>query len=146
LIIFVGQPRVVAMEPPDLLAQARSQSSDPSDPLETLSAAIVLSAELSTDADALLDQAVSAAREAGVSWTAIGERFGFTKQAARKRFTPPFAGRHLANRRKKRDAACSFCRKPPGPRIHMVHGEGGRICAQCVALAGEIVAGLAKRR
>ncbi|GII52505.1 hypothetical protein Pth03_08940 [Planotetraspora thailandica] len=134
------------MEPPDLLAKARSKSSDPEDPLETLSAAIALSTELSEDADALIDIAVRDARDAGASWTAIGERFGFSKQAARKRFTPPFAERQLANRRRKRDAACSFCRRPPGPRVHMVHGEGGRICDKCVALAGDIVAGLAKRR
>ncbi|GAA1292638.1 hypothetical protein Psi02_50190 [Planotetraspora silvatica] len=134
------------MEPPDLLAQARSRSSDPEDPLEILSTAIALSTELSDDADTLLDLAVRDARDAGASWTTIGERFGFSRQAARKRFTPPFAGRTLENRRKKRDAACSFCRQRPGPRVHMVHGEAGRICDKCVALAGEIVADLAKRR
>ncbi|MCC5578520.1 MULTISPECIES: ClpX C4-type zinc finger protein [Microtetraspora] len=134
------------MEPSELLSRARSRSLDPADPLETLAAAITLSAELSRDTDALLDLAVREAREAGASWTVIGERFGFSKQAARKRFTPPFAGRHLANRRKKRDAACSFCRQTPGPRIQMVHGEAGRICGACVSLASDIVADLIKRR
>ncbi|MCT9929718.1 ClpX C4-type zinc finger protein [Planotetraspora sp. A-T 1434] len=134
------------MDQADLLERARRRSSDPTDPLEILTAAIALSAELSSEADTLLDQAVRDAREAGASWNVIGERFGFSKQAARKRFTPPFAGRHLANRRKKRDASCSFCRTPPSPRVRMVHGEGGRICDKCVALAGEIVADLAKRR
>ncbi|MFF4772091.1 ClpX C4-type zinc finger protein [Microtetraspora fusca] len=134
------------MEPSELLSQARSRSTDPADPLETLSAAITLGEELSRDTDALLDLAVRDARAAGASWTAIGERFGFSKQAARKRFSPPFAGRHLANRRKKRDAACSFCRQTPGPRSHMVHGEAGRICGACVSLASDIVADLAKRR
>jgi hypothetical protein len=134
------------MDPSDLLAQARSRSADPGDPLENLAAAITLSIEMGRDADALIDLAVRGAREAGASWTTIGDRFGVSKQAVRKRFTPAFANRQLANRRKKRDAACSFCRKPPNPRVHMVHGEGGRICAECVALAGEIVADLAKRR
>lgn len=134
------------MEPSELLARARSRSVDPDDPLETLAAAITLSVELGRDADALIDLAVRDARDSGATWNTIGDRFGVSKQAARKRFTPAFANRQLANRRKKRDAACSFCRKPPGPRIHMVHGEGGRICAECVALASEIVADLAKRR
>ncbi|MEW9532958.1 ClpX C4-type zinc finger protein [Microbispora sp. NPDC049125] len=134
------------MDASDLLERARSRAGDPADPLETLTAAIALGGELSTDADALLDLAVRQARQAGASWTAIGERFGFSKQAARKRFTPPFAHRQLANRRRKLDMACSFCRQPPGARVHMVHGEGGRICEQCVELAHEIVAGMAKRR
>lgn len=134
------------MEPSELLAQARSRSINPEDPLETLAAAITLSIELGRETDALIDLAVRDARDAGATWTTIGDRFGVSKQAARKRFTPAFANRQLANRRKKRDAACSFCRKRPGPRVHMVHGEGGRICDRCVALAGEIVADLAKRR
>jgi hypothetical protein len=133
------------MEPTDLLERARSRSSNPDDPLETLTAAIALGTELSCGADALLDLAVRQARDAGASWTSIGERFGFSKQAARKRFTPPFATRHLVNRRRKLDAACSFCRRPPGPRTKMVHGEGGRICDKCVALAGNIVTGLGRR-
>jgi len=136
---------VSAMEASELLERARSRASDPEDPLEILSAAITLMPELGGEADALLDLAVRRAREAGVSWTAIGERFGFLRRITRRRFTPAFARRHLVNRRIKRDTACSFCRRPPGPRVHMVHGEGGRICDRCVALAGDIVAGLARR-
>ncbi|WP_169951364.1 ClpX C4-type zinc finger protein [Microbispora sp. H11081] len=135
------------MEASELLDRARSSASDPEDPLEILSAAIALISDLGRDGDALLDLAVHHAREAGVSWTVIGERFGYIRRGARRRrFTPAFAHRHLVDRRRKRDAACSFCRRPPGPRVHMVHGEGGRICDRCVALAGDIVAGLARRR
>ncbi len=138
---------VSAMEASELLERARSSARDPEDPLEILSAAIALVPELGGEADALLDLAVRRAREAGASWIAIGERFGYIRRnARRRRFTPAFAHRHLVNRRMKRDAACSFCRRPPGPRVHMVHGEGGRICDRCVALAGDIVAGLARRR
>ncbi len=140
---------VSAMEASELLERARSRTSDPEDPLEVLSATIALCRDLSGEpggeVDALLDLAVRRAREAGVSWTAIGERFGYIRRSSRRRFTPAFAHRHLVNRRMKRDAACSFCRRPPGPRVHMVHGEGGRICDRCVALAGDIVAGLARR-
>lgn len=135
------------MEPSDLLEQARSRSAKPDDPLETLSAAISLSKELADSADPLLDLAVREARQAGLPWTSIIERFRLSKHPARRRrFTASFAHRHLANRRRKLDTACSFCRRPPGPRVHMVHGEGGRICDRCVTLAGEIVAGLVKRR
>ncbi|MGI5153881.1 ClpX C4-type zinc finger protein [Microbispora sp. CA-102843] len=134
------------MEASELLERARSRASDPENPLEILSAAITLIPELGGEADVLLDLAVCRAREAGASWTAIGERFGYIRRSTRRRFTPAFAHRHLVNRRMKRDAACSFCRRPPGPRVHMVHGEGGRICDRCVALAGDIVAGLARRR
>ncbi|GAA0380129.1 hypothetical protein GCM10009530_33540 [Microbispora corallina] len=136
---------VSAMEPSDLLDRARARAKDPADPLETLTAAIALGAELGAGADALLDLAVRQARDAGVSWTAIGERFGFSHRSPRRRFTPAFAHRHLANRRRRLDASCSFCRRPPGPRVRMVHGEAGRICEKCVALATDIVAGLARR-
>ncbi|GIH23692.1 hypothetical protein Aph01nite_20020 [Acrocarpospora phusangensis] len=129
------------MEPAELLAKARARAANPSDPLETLAAASDLSQELSRSADALLDLAVHDARAAGTSWTAIGDRLGVSKQAARKRFAKPFT-HPFAARRTRREAACSFCRMPPGPRVHMVHGEAGRICEQCVALAGEIVADL----
>lgn len=135
------------MEPSDLLEHARSRSSDPADPLETLSAAIALGVESPGGADPLIDLAVREARAAGLSWIAIIERFRRVRHPARRRrFTPAFAHRHLVNRQRKRDAACSFCRRPPGPRVHMVHGEGGRICDRCVALAGQIVAGLNRRR
>ncbi|WP_433498438.1 ClpX C4-type zinc finger protein [Sphaerimonospora sp. CA-214678] len=135
------------MEPSDLLERARSRSSDPADPLETLSAAIALGMESPSDADPLIDLAVRQARDAGSSWIAIIERFRIVRHPIRRRrFTPAFAHRHLANRQRKRDAACSFCRRPPGPRVHMVHGEGGRICDRCVALAGQIVAELNRRR
>src|SRR5690606_2049162 len=131
----------------DLLDQARSRSDRPDDPLETLSAAISLSTELADGADPLLDLAVREARQAGLSWASIIERFQLGQRPTRRRrFTPSFAHRHLANRRRKLDTACSFCRRPPGPRVHMVHGEGGRICDRCVALACRIVAGLNRRR
>ncbi|WP_061291280.1 ClpX C4-type zinc finger protein [Herbidospora cretacea] len=133
------------MEPSELLARARKRAANPSDPLETLAAANELSQELTRDADALIDLAVRDARAAGTSWTAIGDRLGVSKQAARKRFTRNFTHPFSA-RKVRRAAACSFCRKPPNPHLHMVYGEGGRICAECVALAAEIVADKAKTK
>jgi hypothetical protein len=38
--------------------------------------------------DQLIIHFVNEARDAGLSWTQIGERMGVTKQAARKRFVP----------------------------------------------------------
>jgi hypothetical protein len=123
------------VEASDLFAEAKARSADPADPLAVVTAATLLGQEIIREADRLVDLAVHEAREAGQSWTAIGERLGMSKQAARRRFMQPFATRRI-----RRDQACSFCRKPPSPRLRMVHGEAGRICAECVALAGEIVA------
>ena len=44
--------------------------------------------ELGEVADQLITHFVNEARDAGLSWTPIGERMGVTKQAARKRFVP----------------------------------------------------------
>jgi hypothetical protein len=123
------------VEASELFAEAKARSADPADPLAVVTAATLLGQELIREADRLVDLAVHDAREAGQSWTAIGERLGISKQAARRRFMQPFATRRI-----RRDQACSFCRKPPSPGLRMVHGEAGRICAECVALAVEIVA------
>src|SRR5262245_49657454 len=44
--------------------------------------------ELTVGADELIGHFVAGARQAGCSWTEIGERIGVSKQAARQRFTP----------------------------------------------------------
>lgn len=56
------------------------------DPLARLDAAVAVGAALSAQADHLLDHFVAESRHSGHSWTAIGERLGVTKQAARQRF------------------------------------------------------------
>jgi hypothetical protein len=48
---------------------------------------IVEAAHAATDADQQLHDAVTAAREAGVTWAAIGAVLGTTRQAAFKRFS-----------------------------------------------------------
>jgi hypothetical protein len=55
-------------------------------PLERLDQAIALGEELAVEADRVTDHFVGQARESGESWTAIGDRLGVSKQAARKRF------------------------------------------------------------
>jgi hypothetical protein len=58
------------------------------DPLDRLELACSTARELGEVADQLITYFVSEARDAGLSWTQIGERMGVTKQAARKRFVP----------------------------------------------------------
>jgi hypothetical protein len=39
--------------------------------------------------------------------------------------------------------ACSFCGKPGGARLRLVAGPGVYICAECIGLCNEILAGAA---
>ena len=56
-------------------------------PLDRVEAALGVSEELASGADELIGHFVTEARQAGCSWTQIGERIGVSKQAARQRFT-----------------------------------------------------------
>src|SRR5436305_8504439 len=58
----------------------------PASPLEQLSAASELAANLRARGDELLDQFVDAARASGSSWSEIGCSLGTSKQAAQQRF------------------------------------------------------------
>ena len=58
------------------------------DPLDRLELACAAAHELTETADQLITYFVNEARDAGLSWTQIGERMGVTKQAARKKFVP----------------------------------------------------------
>jgi ClpX C4-type zinc finger protein/ClpA/ClpB-like protein len=60
-------------------------------PLDQIEAALAISDELLSGADDLVGYFVTQARQAGASWTEIGERLGVSKQAARQRFTAPAA-------------------------------------------------------
>lgn len=55
-------------------------------PLGALEAASRLRDELAFVTDQVMEHFVASARQAGQSWTAIGERLGVSKQAARQRF------------------------------------------------------------
>lgn len=59
---------------------------DDADALGLVGAAASVSSELAELADRVVEHFVLAARQAGHSWTAIGERLGISKQAARQRF------------------------------------------------------------
>ena len=55
-------------------------------PLDNLSDAMVVSARLDEQSDALIGYFVDQARHSGASWSQIGASMGITKQAAQKRF------------------------------------------------------------
>jgi hypothetical protein len=79
----------------------------PEGPLDRVEAALAVSQELASGADELIGQFVAEARQAGCSWTEIGQRIGVSKQAARQRFAlrPP-AVRAGGLERKPRLLAC----------------------------------------
>ena len=56
------------------------------DPLENLSDAFTVSAQIDDQSDALIGHFVDQARRAGASWSQIGSSMGVSKQAAQKRF------------------------------------------------------------
>jgi hypothetical protein len=62
------------------------------EPLDRLSDAVVVSARLDEQADALIGHFVDQARRSGASWSQIGTSMGVSKQAAQKRFVPRWDG------------------------------------------------------
>ena len=75
---------MAAVNVADLADAVRQQA--PSAPLDRIEAALMVSEELASCADDLIGQFVTEARQAGCSWTEIGQRIGVSKQAARQRF------------------------------------------------------------
>jgi ClpX C4-type zinc finger protein/ClpA/ClpB-like protein len=79
----------------ELAAVVRARAPDA--PLDRVEAAMAVGEELASGGDELIGRFVAEARDAGCSWTEIGERMGVSKQAARQRFarlpaTPAAAG------------------------------------------------------
>lgn len=58
----------------------------PGAPLDRVEAAMTVGEELASGGDELIGRFVAEARDAGCSWTEIGQRMGVSKQAARQRF------------------------------------------------------------
>src|ERR1700727_778523 len=69
-------------------------------PLDNLSDAVTVSAQLSDQADSLIGHFVDQARRSGASWSQIGASMGVTKQAAQKRVVRDLApeGQQLFSR------------------------------------------------
>jgi ClpX C4-type zinc finger/Clp amino terminal domain, pathogenicity island component len=78
---------VEAVSVAELADAVRRQA--PGAPLDRVEAALVVSEELALCADELIGRFVAEARQAGCSWTEIGQRIGVSKQAARERFADP---------------------------------------------------------
>ncbi|MGW5063297.1 ClpX C4-type zinc finger protein [Streptomyces sp. NPDC004096] len=82
----------------DQLIQAAHAHAASDDPLDLLDAVLTVTRDLSGQVDAAVDQVVRRARDAGYSWTVIGECLGVSRQAARQRYaerveqTPPTVG------------------------------------------------------
>jgi hypothetical protein len=110
------------------------------EPLDRIEAAMVLSEELASGADDLIGQFVAEARQAGISWTEIGQRIGVSKQAARQRFAQARPENARRRRRGKAGIQCSFCGKPGSSELRLIAGPGVYICAECVGLCNEILA------
>lgn len=60
----------------------------PSPPIDLLNW-ITTAQHDATTAEQALNAAITRARQAGVTWSAIGTQLGVSKQAAQQRFTPP---------------------------------------------------------
>ncbi|MFF1676200.1 ClpX C4-type zinc finger protein [Streptomyces sp. NPDC058256] len=69
------------------LIQAAHARAGNDDELALLDAVIALAQDVSTHTDAAVDQVVRQVRDAGHSWTVIGEHLGISRQAARQRYT-----------------------------------------------------------
>jgi ATP-dependent Clp protease ATP-binding subunit ClpA len=69
------------------LVTAVGQRAAASSPLDKLEEALAVSTELQSSADELVGHFVAEARQAGCSWTEIGQQIGVSKQAARQKFT-----------------------------------------------------------
>jgi hypothetical protein len=61
-------------------------------PLDNLSDAVSVAAELGETSDALIGHFVDRARRSGASWSQIGANMGVSKQAAQKRFVARWEG------------------------------------------------------
>src|SRR3984885_8300118 len=68
-------------------------------PLENLSAAVGVAAELDEESDALIGHFIDQARRSGASWSQIGASMGVSKQAAQKRFVSRDGGLAAAGHR-----------------------------------------------
>lgn len=68
------------------LIQAAHARAGSDDPLDLLDAVLAVTRDVSGRGDAALDRVVRQARDAGYSWTVIGERLGVSRQAARQRY------------------------------------------------------------
>ena len=102
-------------------------------PLGNLSDAMVVSARLDEQSDALIGYFVDQARRAGASWSQIGSSMGVSKQAAQKRFVPREGGGLVEGEQ-------IFSRLTP--RARNVVAAGGRLAGDQAVDAAHLAAAL----
>ena len=103
-------------------------------PLGNLSDAMVVSARLDEQSDALIGYFVDQARRAGASWSQIGSSMGVSKQAAQKRFVPRGGGGPVP------EGEQLFSRFTP--RARNVLAAGGRLAGDQAVGAAHLAAAL----
>jgi Clp amino terminal domain, pathogenicity island component len=103
-------------------------------PLGNLSDAMVVSARLDEQSDALIGYFVDQARRAGASWSQIGSSMGVSKQAAQKRFVPRGSGGMVP------EGEQIFSRFTP--RARNVLAAGGRLAGDQAVDAAHLAAAL----
>ena len=101
----------------DLDALIRSVNESAGDALERVSSAALLKDSFEQLGDELLDHFVAEARQAGRSWTHIGEALGVTRQAAQQRHSG------LLDRLVSRLSEGRFKRFTPGARTAVVEAQ-----------------------
>jgi hypothetical protein len=103
-------------------------------PLDNVSDAMVVAAQLDEQSDALIGHFVDQARRSGASWSQIGASMGVSKQAAQKRFVSRDGGGLVP------EGQQIFSRFTP--RARNVIGAAGRIAGAEPVDAGHLAAAL----
>ena len=103
------------------LAQEVEEQAVSAEPLDLISAAVGIKADLDDLGDGLIDIFVARARAAGCSWSEIGAAMGVTKQAAQQR--------HTSDRRPRRDRPFRMGRFTGRARaaVREAHNEAGEL-------------------
>lgn len=103
----------------DLIDAVEQQAGD--DPLERLTAASALAADLAHTADGLLGHFVESARRSGHPWSHIGAALGVTRQAVQQRFVEPDLTRYTDGARRAVALARQAARRLDRPATALEH-------------------------
>jgi len=112
----------------DILIAAVADSAATDEPLDRLAAAVRARDELDALSEALLDHFIEEARQAGCSWSQIGNVLGVSKQAAQQRHTATESVARqilsrIASRALSGKAPGLFTRFTPRARAAVVHAQ-----------------------
>jgi Clp amino terminal domain, pathogenicity island component len=130
----------------ELVAVVDARSADPS-PEARLALAIDFGRELTDLGDILIGRFVAQARDAGLSWTEIGQLFGTSKQAVQQRYgtAPADPGRWTSAARNALNRAAEEARELGYDYIGTEHALLALVSAE-QGVAAEVLAGLGVTR